>query len=307
MQISQYISELLFRYDCVVVPGFGAFLSERVSAKIDKSSGEFFPPCKRISFNTQLKSNDGLLANHISLVEEITYENAISKIKKQVDYAIKSLENSETIEFPNIGSLTNSKKGKITFEPTNKNNFLKDSFGLSAFISPTVTRENKKLSNKPTIALKTKKQKTYTFRKYAAIGIILLGLSGIIAGNIYSNSIDKHNTLVQQEVESIIENRIQKATFSVSTDLNPININILKKVGDFHIVAGAFRIKKNSERKLRELKRLGFDARLIGQNRYGLHQVVFESYNTRKDAENALMKIKKTQDKTAWLLFKEIL
>ncbi|MFL2621136.1 MAG: SPOR domain-containing protein [Flavobacteriaceae bacterium] len=307
MQISQYISELLFRYDCVVVPGFGAFLSERVSAKIDKSSGEFFPPCKRISFNTQLKSNDGLLANHISLVEEITYENAISKIKKQVDYAIKSLKNSETIEFPNIGSLTNSKKGKITFEPTNKNNFLKDSFGLSAFISPTVTRENKKLSNKPTIALKTKKQNTYTFRKYAAIGIILLGLSGIIAGNIYSNSIDKHNTLVQQEVESIIENRIQKATFSVSTDLNPININILKKVGDFHIVAGAFRIKKNSERKLRELKRLGFDARLIGQNRYGLHQVVFESYNTRKDAENALMKIKKTQDKTAWLLFKEIL
>lgn len=307
MQISQYISELLFRYDCVVVPGFGAFLSERVSAKIDKSSGEFFPPCKRISFNTQLKSNDGLLANHISSVEEITYENAISKIKKQVDYAIKSLENSETIEFPNIGSLTNSKKGKITFEPTNKNNFLKDSFGLSAFISPTVTRENKKLSNKPTIALKTKKQNTYTFRKYAAIGIILLGLSGIIAGNIYSNSIDKHNTLVQQEVESIIENRIQKATFSVSTDLNPININILKKVGDFHIVAGAFRIKKNSERKLRELKRLGFDAKLIGQNRYGLHQVVFESYNTRKDAENALMKIKKTQDKTAWLLFKEIL
>lgn len=307
MQISQYISELLFRYDCVVVPGFGAFLSERVSAKIDKSSGGFFPPCKRISFNTQLKSNDGLLANHISLVEEITYENAISKIKKQVDYAIKSLKNSETIEFPNIGSLTNSKKGKITFEPINKNNFLKDSFGLSAFISPTVTRENKKLSNKPTIALKTKKQNTYTFRKYAAIGIILLGLSGIIAGNIYSNSIDKHNTLVQQEVESIIENRIQKATFSVSTDLNPININILKKVGDFHIVAGAFRVKKNSERKLRELKRLGFDARLIGQNRYGLHQVVFESYNTRKDAENALMKIKKTQDKTAWLLFKEIL
>ena len=307
MQISQYISELLFRYDCVVVPGFGAFLSERVSAKIDKNSGEFFPPCKRISFNTQLKSNDGLLANHISSVEEITYENAISKIKKQVDYAIKSLENSETIEFPNIGSLTNSKKGKITFEPTNKNNFLKDSFGLSTFISPTVTRKNKKLSNNPTIALKTKKQKAYTFRKYAAIGIILLGLSSIIGGNIYSTSIDKHNTLVQQEVESIIENRIQEATFSVSTDLNPININVSKKVGDFHIVAGAFRIKKNSERKLRELKRLGFDARLIGQNRYGLHQVVFESYNTRKEAENALMKIKKTQDKTAWLLFKEIL
>ena len=75
-------------------------------------------------------------------------------------------------------------------------------------------------------------------------------MSSIIGGNIYSTSIDKHNTLVQQEVESIIENRIQEATFSVSTDLNPININISKKVGDFHIIAGAFRIKKNSDESL---------------------------------------------------------
>ena len=33
---------------------------------------------------------------------------------------------------------------------------------------PTVSRKNKKLSNTPTIALKTKKQRAYTFRKYAA-------------------------------------------------------------------------------------------------------------------------------------------
>jgi len=35
--------------------------------------------------------------------------------------------------------------------------------------------------------------------------------------------------------------------------------------------------------------------------------VIFESHLTRKEAENALIKIKKSQDSTAWLLFKEMI
>ena len=65
MQISQLISTLLYRYECVVVPGFGAFLSQRISAKIDPQSHAFYPPKKRLSFNEQLQSNDGILANYV--------------------------------------------------------------------------------------------------------------------------------------------------------------------------------------------------------------------------------------------------
>ena len=301
MQISYHIKELLFRYDCVIVPNLGAFLTQKISATIDENTGEFTPPSKRLSFNSQLKENDGILANHLSEIEQISYKDALLKINKQVDSVLKVLENNSLIEFSGIGSLTKSKNGKFIFEPTKKENYLKESFGLAAIISPSIIRKNQ------TIPLKINVNKSYSFTKYAAIGIIFISLASFLGANFYNNHIDQQNLNAQKEANSIINSKIQEATFAVSSELPAITIDVAKQISEYHIVAGAYRIKKNSERKLRELKRLGFNARLIGQNNYGLYQVAFESHLTRKEAENALIKIKKTQDSSAWLLFKEMI
>ena len=74
MNIESYIAQLLYRYQCVTVPGFGAFLTEIQSAQLIESSHSFFPPKKVISFNAHLKNNDGLLANHIAQAEKTSYE-----------------------------------------------------------------------------------------------------------------------------------------------------------------------------------------------------------------------------------------
>jgi 2',3'-cyclic-nucleotide 2'-phosphodiesterase (5'-nucleotidase family) len=71
MKIEQYISQLLFRYQCVTVPGFGAFLTEFQSAQLDENSHSFYPPKKMVSFNPFIKNNDGLLANHLAQAEKI--------------------------------------------------------------------------------------------------------------------------------------------------------------------------------------------------------------------------------------------
>ena len=46
MKIEPYIAQLLYRYQCVTVPGFGAFLTEIQSAQLIESSNSFFPPKK---------------------------------------------------------------------------------------------------------------------------------------------------------------------------------------------------------------------------------------------------------------------
>ena len=84
MQLETYISDLLYRYECVTVPEFGAFLTQRVSAKILESNHSFYPPKKELSFNEQIQQNDGLLAHYIADVEKIPYEIAIQKIQKRV-------------------------------------------------------------------------------------------------------------------------------------------------------------------------------------------------------------------------------
>ncbi|MBU2061164.1 MAG: SPOR domain-containing protein, partial [Bacteroidetes bacterium] len=84
MNIDSYISQLLYRYQCVTVPGLGAFLTETQSAQWIESTNSFFPPKKMISFNTNLKNNDGLLANHIASSEKISYNYAVNAIEYQV-------------------------------------------------------------------------------------------------------------------------------------------------------------------------------------------------------------------------------
>ena len=81
MQLSPYIKDLLYRYECVIIPGFGAFLANYTSASIEADSSTFYPPGKTISFNRQLQTNDGVLANYVASVEGTSYELALQKIR----------------------------------------------------------------------------------------------------------------------------------------------------------------------------------------------------------------------------------
>jgi hypothetical protein len=78
-------------------------------------------------------------------------------------------------------------------------------------------------------------------------------------------------------------------------------LNIEKQSGNYHIVAGAFRVEANSDKKVKQLQALGYKARKIGVNKYGLHEVVYASYSDRLEALKALRVIKKENNKDAWL------
>ena len=311
MQLCQYISDLLYRYECVTLPNFGAFLSHPVSAKINEATNDFYPPQKRLSFNAQLQSNDGLLATYISDVENIPYESATSKIETHVSQLKSSLEKGETIQFKNIGELTASKEGKVIFSPSDTLNYLTESFGLAAFVSPSIERQAhqaivEKLEATGAIALSPKQSKSNQYMKYAAIAVLALGLSGSIGSNLYLTQIERQNNLAIDSATATLDNKIQEATFVIENPLPAVMVNLKKQSGDFYVVAGAFRIEANCNKKLNQLKALGYNARKIGMNRYGLHQVAYESFETRKEAEKALFKIRKAQDRAAWMLIKNI-
>ena len=72
----------------------------------------------------------------------------------------------------------------------------------------------------------------------------------------------------------------------------------------FHLIAGAFGQESNAFKKVKQLKRKGFNAQIIGVNKWGLTQVSFESYTTREEATEHLQIIKKSIAKDAWLYIK---
>lgn len=311
MQLQTYISDLLYRYECVTVPEFGSFLTRQVSANINESTNTFYPPKKSLSFNEQIQKNDGLLAHYIADVEKIPFEVANEKIKKRVKILKSLLTQGETLTFQNIGDIVFNNEGKILFEPSYHLNYLTDAFGLSQFVSPAVTRTVYKetataVENKIPIAFTPEKRRKTPYLKYAAIAVIALTLGGFTASNYYVNQIETHNQLAQDEAFQQLDNKIQQATFVIENPLPTITLNVSKQSGNYHIVAGAFRIEENSFRKVNQLKKQGFNARIIGVNKYGLHEVVYGSYETGQEALVALREIRKISNKDAWLLVKEL-
>ena len=311
MQLQSYISDLLYRYECVTVPDFGSFLTQQVSANINKSTNTFYPPKKTLSFNEQIQKNDGLLAHYIADVEKIPFEVANEKIKKRVKILKSLLTQGETLTFQNIGDIVFNREGKIQFEPSYHLNYLTDAFGLSSFVSPAVTRAVYRetatnLENKAPIAFTPERRKKTPYLKYAAIAIIALTLGGFIASNYYVNQIETHNQLAQEQAFQELDNKIQQATFVIENPLPAITLNVSKQLGNYHIVAGAFRVEENSHKKVLQLKEQGYNARIIGMNKYGLHEVVYGSYETGQEALIALRNIRKASNKDAWLLVKKL-
>ena len=311
MRLETYISDLLYRYECVTVPGFGAFLSQLVSATVHDSTNAFYPPKKRLSFNEQIQSNDGLLARYIADAEKISFESASEKITKQVKSLKVYLNEGDTLKFENIGELSLNSEGKIQFNPSLHLNYLTDSFGLSQFVSPKVTREVYKteveaIEEDLPLLITPEKRNSRPYFKYAAVAVIALTLGGLGFSNQYINSIETHNELAQEEANEQLNTKIQEATFVISNPLPAATLNVNKQSGNYHIVAGAFRVEDNCDKKVAQLIEQGYKAKKIGVNKYGLHQVAYSSHSDRIEALNALHSVRNSSNRDAWLLVKQL-
>ncbi len=315
MNIESYISQLLYRYQCVTVPGFGAFLTEIQSAQLIESSHSFFPPKKMISFNGYLKNNDGLLANHIAQVEKTSYEYAISAIQYEVFNWKKALQENGIFSIKNVGNFSLNADKNLIFTPYDQTNYLTNSFGLSAFVSPMVKRElfeqkiealEENIEENEVITFIPERRRTSAYLKYAAIFVLGLGITGAVGYPVYQNHIAQETIIVEKSVQKQVQNKIQEATFFIETPIPAVTLTVKESKMSYHIMAGAFRDERNAEKIFKQLSSQGFKARRIAQNKYGLFPVLYGSYATFAEADKAKQEIRNTINPDAWVLVESL-
>ncbi|MEO8233952.1 MAG: SPOR domain-containing protein [Flavobacterium sp.] len=314
MNIANHISQLLYRFQCVTVPGFGAFLTETISANIQESNQTFYPPKKVISFNSHLKNNDGLLANHISISEKMSYEQAIVAIENAIFLWKSELESTRHLSLKNIGELRLNQENNLVFEPSNHLNYLTASFGLSSFVSPSIKRESsiakvEEIEEKGVVyQIPTTENRRYLnpYLKYAAVFILSLGTTSF-GYKAYINQVEQSETLiVQADVQKEVNAKIQEATFFIDNPATTISEIETKKTLPFHIMAGAFRNERNANKELEYLVSKGYNARILDRNENGLIPVVYGSFATYTEAQYKMTQIQDSINPAAWLLIKEL-
>ncbi len=325
MKLEKHISDLLYRYDLVIVPGFGGIIGRRKPARIDRDTYIFSPPYKDLSFNIQLQQNDGLLANYIADVNGISYEDSLQAIQKTVREWRRILQKEKRLKLDQIGIFSLIGDQKILFLALTTKNYLTEAYGLKSFVyKPLVVQPVKQFTDKTSaeknseiaqsVEIEVVKQEateekttnipvqsshnSHKFWKYAAVFVVGLGLFTAGIG------ILRHRYQVSEEPV------FQKATFVLKQDFPPVNIansrldksekNIKPVVEKYFIIGGAFRIKANAEKEIKRLKKSGYPAKIVARNKFGLWMVAYQSFATQDEAVVALSRIKK-QHSAVWL------
>lgn len=336
-KVDKHISELLYEYDCVIVPNFGGFVTNYASAKIHPVQHTFTPPSKSIVFNKNLKNNDGLLANHMAVGLNTDYLQALKYIDQFVTDTNLKLKSGKKVTIADVGVLYWDVERNIQFEPYQKN-YLLDSFGLAPFQSPPIKRDalakriEKQLRDRQPEALPAKKK---TIRRIivAAIAVpVIAALIWIPLKTDLLQNTDKANlnpfhakdtkqeVVIEQPVSgetpadkdtAITRPALTPATTPtepvtqtmvtpVKADTTSVAIPENKDEYKFHVVAGCFQVKSNAIKYIESLRQQNINASIIGQNDKGLFVVSCGNFATRKEANSKLTDLR-NQQQTVWL------
>mgnify|MGYP001227168832 CR=1 FL=1 len=326
MSLQNYIKELLYQHECVTVPNFGAFLTRKVNVLIDAETGIFNPPRKEVSFNHLLKSNDGILAHYMAQEENVSYEQALRKIEKEI-IIWKQRLNTQHLTFEGIGEMRLNQQKKISFSPFGGINFDLSSYGLGSFTRKTINTQPINIKKpKPIHVMENENKDDLMFTpsenenenqskrshilRYAIISIIgisLIGASYYFGDQYLASEKAKATQMAQKK----IKNNVQKATFDLGTlakvDLDlEANLEVVEAAPleqtYYSVIGGSYRSMDNAEKRLAQLQAEGFDAAYTVVNPEGLHRVAFGRFTSKREALNLHNYIRYALKEEAWYL-----
>ena len=148
----ELIGQLLLKHSCVIVPGFGGFVAQRVSAVIDPVKGVMMPPKKALLFNKQLINNDGLLTSELAGHCQVTFEEAAALLQAMIQGWNNELTKGARVHIDKVGFLFYDQEKNLCFEQDRFFNLLMESFGLGKvhFVSEKKEAKIIELTPQPT-------------------------------------------------------------------------------------------------------------------------------------------------------------
>ena len=148
----EHIEYLMLSNDCVVVPGFGAFIAQYTSSNNCAQNSTFTSPKRSISFNALINHNDVLLANSIAKKALIPYAEALKQIEKSTTICRQALSDGSEVPFGRLGFFISNAEGHIEFIPFHHELANDDFFGLQSFSFPTLAERNAQVATEETVS-----------------------------------------------------------------------------------------------------------------------------------------------------------
>ena len=205
--ISRHIEYLIRYNDCVIVPGWGAFIAQYQPATINNN--QLLPPSRSLIFNPSLTHDDGLLASSIVRQSAMGYDMAIKLISDEVNALRHQLDISGEVALSKIGTFTRNDEGTMLFEPFNASSSATSFFGLPTInVTPILAQarneanESSKEGKSDTIYVPIRRSWT----RIAASIAVMLGLGFTLSTPIVNDNAHQASVIttpVQPKIELI--------------------------------------------------------------------------------------------------------
>lgn len=130
IELVQHIRQLILTHDCVIIPGFGGFIANRLPARIMHDGRSMLPPGKSIGFNQHLTLNDGLLIQSVMNSEGLSYPAAEKQVNAAAEKMKAEIRRHGQVMLPGIGCLQKDIRGDIRFTSLEETVMSVQSYGL---------------------------------------------------------------------------------------------------------------------------------------------------------------------------------
>ena len=132
-RIIEHIERLLLRHDCVIIPDFGGFVLQSVSAVYIEEENSFIPARKEIVFNPTLTHNDGLLVESYMGSYSADFNKAQQIVKKDIAAMRQFLDEYSELQLGSIGLFIKENERLIFIQEKNNVTFSTSSYGFTVF------------------------------------------------------------------------------------------------------------------------------------------------------------------------------
>ncbi len=130
ISIIDHIEYLITRYDCVIVPGWGAFIANYDASSYDAEAGVMSRPRRSIGFNASVSHSDGLLAHSMMRREGMDYNEAMKYIADSVTTFRQQLAMDSEVSMGRLGYFRRNEGRFIEFVPFYRGNGSDQFYGL---------------------------------------------------------------------------------------------------------------------------------------------------------------------------------
>lgn len=291
MDIKAFIRELLFGYDCVIVPGFGGFIGNYSPARIDRSTGTFKPPLRQITFNRSLDHNDGLLIGKISMATGLHYGDSRRIVEDFVRDIRNRLAKGERVVFDHLGSFTLNHENSVQFDPESNINYYLGAYGLESFHLShhkgydVRKRVNRHVDKDPLRVTSLRKNLVRAAIMIPIIALLVIvplkdqynrksGVESVTLNPLVTAEFENNRNAIDSDLITIIPSTEGTSASNQPDDIIPVPVPVttepapavtsdLSEGTGYYVITGSFKSEENALSHMKMLREEGFDPEII--------------------------------------------